>query len=72
MRKEYDLTGGVRGKYLSRLGGGANVVIFAPDVAEAFPKSKAVNNALRLVVRIAHILRSEPRRRTPHRKTTMV
>lgn len=53
MRKEYDLAQGVRGKYAARLRQLANVVVLAPDVAEAFPDSKSVNDALRLLVRLA-------------------
>ena len=32
-----------------------NVVLLAPDVAQAFPTEDAVNEALRLVMRIAKI-----------------
>ena len=46
MRSEYDFTGGVRGKYASRFARGTNVLL-APDVAEVFKTSKAVNDALR-------------------------
>jgi len=59
LRPEYDLTellkGGVRGKYVSRYRAGTNVVVLAPDVAQAFPTEEAVNEALRLVVRMAQI-----------------
>jgi hypothetical protein len=59
LRPEYDLTellkGGVRGKYVSRYRAGTNVVVLAPDVAQAFPTEAAVNEALRLVVRMAQI-----------------
>ena len=59
LRPEYDLTellkGGVRGKYVSRYRAGTNVVVLAPDVAQAFPNEEAVNEALRLVVRMAQI-----------------
>ncbi len=44
---------GVRGKYAKRYAGGTNVVLLAPDVAAAFPSSDAVNEALRMLVRIA-------------------
>lgn len=53
MRKEYDLTSGVRGKYARRLVRNANVVVLSPDVSEAFPDSKSVNEALRLLMRLA-------------------
>lgn len=59
LRPEYDLAellkGGVRGKYASRYRAGSNVVVLAPDVAQAFPTEDAVNEALRLVVRMSKI-----------------
>lgn len=59
LRPEYDLAellkGGVRGKYVSRYRAGSNVVVLAPDVAQAFPNEEAVNEALRLVMRMAQI-----------------
>ncbi len=59
LRPEYDLTellkDGARGKYVSRYRAGTNVVVLAPDVARAFPTEEAVNEALRLVVRMAQI-----------------
>ncbi len=59
LRPEYDLNellkGGVRGKYIERYGAGTNVVLLAPDVAQAFPTEDAVNEALRLVMRMAKI-----------------
>ncbi len=53
MRREYDFTGGVRGKYARRYAAGANVVVLEPDVARDFPDSKAVNEALRALSRVA-------------------
>jgi hypothetical protein len=47
MRSEYDFSGGLRGKYASRFARATNVVVLAPDVAEVFKTSKAVNAALR-------------------------
>lgn len=59
LRPEYDLAellkDGVRGKYASRYRAGSNVVVLAPDVAQAFPNEEAVNEALRLVMRMAQI-----------------
>ncbi len=43
MRPEYDITGGVRGKYASRLKGHVVMVTLAPDVATAFPDADSVN-----------------------------
>ena len=59
LRPEYDLSellkGGVRGKYAERYREGTNLVLLAPDVAEAFPDDESVNEALRLVMQLAKI-----------------
>jgi hypothetical protein len=59
LRPEYDLKtllkGGVQGKYANRYREGTNLVLLAPDVARAFPTEEAVNEALRLVMRMAQI-----------------
>ncbi len=47
MRKEYDFSNGVRGKYAKRYAEGSNVVVLDPDVAEHFKTSEDVNKALR-------------------------
>jgi hypothetical protein len=47
MRAEYDLRGGVRGKYYERYREGTNVVLLDPDVAKVFRDSETVNVALR-------------------------
>ncbi len=53
MRDHYDFSAGVRGKYAARYAKGTNVVVLAPDVAEVFPDSIAVNEALRTLVRMS-------------------
>ena len=53
MLPEYDLRGGERGKYARRYAEGSNVVVLSPDVAEAFPNSESVNEALRVLKDIA-------------------
>jgi hypothetical protein len=56
LREEYDaslLKNGVRGKYVQRLTTGSNIVRLAPDVAAAFPTEEAVNEALRLLLKVA-------------------
>jgi hypothetical protein len=53
MLREYDFRGGVRGKYAKRLAEGSNLVVLSPDVAEIFPDSRSVNEALRALVKIA-------------------
>ena len=53
---EYDLSqlqGGARGKYVQRYNEGTNLVLLAPDVARTFPSDEAVNEALRLLMKIA-------------------
>lgn len=52
MLEEYDFSGGVRGKYAARFAEGANVVVLDPDVAEVFPDSESVNQALRALAEI--------------------
>lgn len=50
IRDEYDFAAmkvGVRGKYVKRYRKGTNLVLLEPDIAEAFPNDKAVNQALR-------------------------
>lgn len=53
MLDEYEFGNGVRGKYAERYAEGSNVVVLSPDVAEAFPDSKAVNDALRALIGIS-------------------
>ena len=56
LRPEYDaalIRGGVRGKYAERYRAGTNLVRLAPDVAAAFPDADAVNEALRLLMKVA-------------------
>jgi hypothetical protein len=47
MRKEVDFSGGVRGKYVDRIGKDTVFVGLDPDVAAAYPDSKTLNDALR-------------------------
>ena len=64
LRPEYDLMellkGGVRGKYAERYRAGVNLVRLEADVARAFPTEEAVNEALRLVMKIAELPAKEP------------
>ncbi len=50
-RAEYDFRGGSRGRYADRLAAAATIVMLDPDVAQAFPTSAAVNQALRALLR---------------------
>ena len=47
MRKEYDFSKGVRGKYVGKYRTGTNIVLLDPDVAKVFKTPKLVNQALR-------------------------
>ena len=72
MRSEYDFSyaTAVRGKYFRRLlKEGANVVVLEPDVAKAFRGSKAVNDALRSLIRGAAHTVSPTKRSTRRAKT---
>ena len=53
MRPEYDLRGGVRGKYYKQYMEGTNVVLLDPDVAAVFHDSESVNQALRVLIKAA-------------------
>jgi hypothetical protein len=54
MADEYDSVGGVRGKYARRFAAGTNLIALDPDVADVFPDSASVNEALRLLIKLAH------------------
>jgi hypothetical protein len=53
MKPEYDIRGGVRGKYYERYRQGTNVVLLDPDVAAVFHDSESVNRALRTLIEVA-------------------
>jgi hypothetical protein len=56
LRPEYDfsqLKNRERGKYAERYSKGTNLVLLAADVAQAFPDSESVNEALRLLIKVA-------------------
>ena len=56
LRPEYDLSklkGGVRGKYALKYKEGTNLILLKPDVAEVFKDNESVNEALRLLIKIA-------------------
>lgn len=59
LRTEYDLRDllrdGVQGKYAERYREGTNLVLLDPEVAKAFPTEEAVNEALRLVIRLREL-----------------
>lgn len=56
MRPEYDLSqlkNRVRGKYVERYRAGTNLVLLDSDVQEAFPDAESVNDALRMLLKVA-------------------
>ncbi len=56
LRPEYDLSQlkhGVRGKYASKYKEGTNLILLESDVAEVFKDNESVNEALRLLIKIA-------------------
>ena len=58
LRDEYDLSKMTvlpKGRYAPHRRAGKNVVLLAEDVVEAFPTDEAVNEALRLVMRISEV-----------------
>jgi len=60
LKPEYDfasMKGGVRGKYVSRLRKGSNIVVLEPEIAAAFPSEAAVNEALRGVLNTTRAVR---------------
>ena len=62
LRPEYDfasMKGGVRGKYVTRLRKGSNLVLLEPEVAAAFPSDDAVNEALRGVLNTTRAVRGK-------------
>jgi hypothetical protein len=67
LRPEYNLRellkGGVRGKYAKRYRAGTNLVLLEPDVARAFTNERAVNEALRLVIRLTNTRRMRKSKR---------
>jgi hypothetical protein len=52
MRKEYDFSKGVRGKYAQKYKAGTNVVLLDPDVAKVFKTPISVKQALRSLAEI--------------------
>ncbi len=74
LRPEYrrdELGPGTRGKYFNLYQEGSNLVLLSPDVAAAFPTEKAVNDALRSLIKIAQrstgLVKPSTRQRTQER-----
>ena len=66
LRQEYELgelfKGGVQGKFAKRYQEGTNIVLLDGDVAQAFPNDEAVNEALRLVIKLTKAMRTAEKR----------
>lgn len=63
LRKEYDLSKMTilpRGRFDPTRRIGKNVVVLEPDVAKAFPSDKAVNEALRLLLKASKLSKRTP------------
>src|SRR5262245_8436670 len=61
MRAEYDfasMKGAIRGKYARRAREGRNIVLIDPEMSDAFPTEKAVNEALKGVLNTTRAVRS--------------
>ena len=66
MRPEYDFSNAVRGVTAARYAQGTNVVLLDPDVAQLFPDSRAVNEALRTLTRLGRV---SSRTKVRHKRT---
>ncbi|OFW07134.1 MAG: hypothetical protein A3I61_08490 [Acidobacteria bacterium RIFCSPLOWO2_02_FULL_68_18] len=66
MRPEYDFSNAVRGVTAARYAQGTNVVLLDPDVAQLFPDSRAVNEALRTLTRLGRVT---ARTKVRHKRT---
>ena len=62
IRDDYDLSGGVRGKFFAEYQEGTNIVVLDPDVAKEFPSSESVNRALRQVLSERRVRRKTSKR----------
>ena len=58
----------VRGKYAARAARETNIVVLEPEIAEAFPNAKAVNDALRGLLDVAATTARLTRRSTGRAK----
>jgi len=70
MRSEYDFSQSARGKHYQKYRAGNNVVFLDSDIAEVFPDSASVNQALRLLVKLAKAKVPTENRRNKRRTKT--
>ena len=57
LRSEYkraDFDELVRGKYAAKVAASSNIVVLEPQIARAFPNDRAVNKALRSILKSAN------------------
>jgi len=74
LRRQYkrsDFGEMVRGKYAQRLTKATNVVILDPEIAEAFPNDKAVNDTLRSLLNLAKVSTRLRSNRTSQKRRTI-
>lgn len=72
LHPEYDFSSmkdGIRGKYVHRLRKASNIVLLEPEVAQAFPNSEAVNQALRGILNTRSKRNAKPENK-PHRRVS--
>lgn len=62
MKKEYDFSKGVRGKYFKRFQQGTNIVRLDPELKKHFPSSEAVNKALKSIIEAIDFGKKEKKR----------
>lgn len=60
MLPEYDFSGGVRGKYYPAYKQSQNTIVLNPDIAAVFKDSASVNEALRMLLKIASSMKTIP------------
>ena len=63
LKPEYDLSKMTilpKGRFDPKRRAGNNVVVLDPDIAKAFPNDKAVNQALRLLLKASKISQATP------------
>lgn len=70
--KRSDLGEKVRGKYASRIRASTNVIVLDPQVAKVFPNDKAVNDALRGLIKLARSSARPPNNKQPRVMSKML
>jgi hypothetical protein len=55
MLAEYNFSSGTKGNHAKLYNQGANLILLEPDVAEAFPDLKSINDSLRALASIIQV-----------------